>query len=320
MNTHAHPCIYPAAIARACSALDESEILRDMPDGFFRVLVRIVKKINLARLDAPIVASRGTLAAESGKSIETVGRAVKWLEDHGLVQRSQKARAGLRGSSSPLVPTPALLDALLLTNAPPSPREKESAARAHATGVSYPQASALIPVNPDASISGGVHNSLSENNRNGLFVKMENKTIPADLAWLVHKGMRATGVLALMKQAKEMKQRLSDVVAVAKKYIAPLPVAAMFGYLKAMLGQNKDYSSVHHTEVTKATNEAKLKYLAIKSEALQGRQFTTRKGDVLVVVEESGLLTEIRNGIRVCRRMDQNFLDAIEAARLIPAR
>ena len=107
-------CTYPSAIARACAALDESLVFRDLPDGYFRVVVRLIKKINLSHLFSPIVASRGTIARESGKSIETVGRAVKWLEERKLVTREQRARAGLRGSSAPLVPTAKFIDALTL--------------------------------------------------------------------------------------------------------------------------------------------------------------------------------------------------------------
>lgn len=94
----------------------------------------------------------------------------------------------------------------------------------------------------------------------------------------------------------------------------------MFSYLKAMLKQNKDYGSVHRAEVEHAADDAQRKHLAIKAEAMQGRQFKTRQGDMLIIVEEAGWLAEIRNGVRACRRMTQNFLDAIEAGRLIPAR
>ena len=32
------PTVYPSMIARACSALDESPLFRDMPDGYLRVM------------------------------------------------------------------------------------------------------------------------------------------------------------------------------------------------------------------------------------------------------------------------------------------
>ena len=103
------PTIYPVAIQRACAALDESPVFRDLPDGYFRVVLRIIKKINLAQLAAPIVASRTTLARESGRSVEAVGRAIAWLEERKLITRAQKAQPGLRGSCAPITPTRRLL-------------------------------------------------------------------------------------------------------------------------------------------------------------------------------------------------------------------
>jgi hypothetical protein len=114
INVFVSATSYPSAIARACAAIDETPAFRDLPDGYIRVVVRIVKKIRLCCLNSPIFASRGALAQESGKSLETVGRVVKWLEDRGLIHRAQKARAGLRGSTSPITPTTALLQALTL--------------------------------------------------------------------------------------------------------------------------------------------------------------------------------------------------------------
>ena len=96
------------------------------------MVVRLIKKINLSRLFSPIVASRGTIARESGKSIETVGRAVKWLEEQKLVTREQRARAGLRGSSAPLVPTAKLIDALTLRQALSVQRDSRQASEKRA--------------------------------------------------------------------------------------------------------------------------------------------------------------------------------------------
>lgn len=106
--------LYPSLINRACAVLDERPDVRNQPEGYLRVMLRIVKKINLAAPMSPIFAKRSTLATESGKSIETVHRTIKWLETEGLIERKQKAHAGRRGSSSPLVPTMKFLQELLL--------------------------------------------------------------------------------------------------------------------------------------------------------------------------------------------------------------
>lgn len=76
-------------------------------------MLRLVKKINLVKPGSPIFARRETLAREAGKSVETVGRALRWLENAGLIQREQEeARPGLRGSEAHIYPTDRLIQAL----------------------------------------------------------------------------------------------------------------------------------------------------------------------------------------------------------------
>ena len=152
------PTIYPSGISRVVSAIDEIPAFKELPDGFLRIIVRIVKKINLRSPSNPIVASRNTLAEESGKSVETVHRAIRWLEEHGLIARDQKSRAGFRGSSSPLVPTPMLLEALLLTSAVEALLKK---------------AKHVAPAMPSPK-------------RN--FVRVNGLTLPSDLAWIAQQG------------------------------------------------------------------------------------------------------------------------------------
>lgn len=305
--------VYPSAIARACSALDEAALFRDMPDGYLRVLIRIIKKINLARLTAPIVASRATLARESGKSVETVQRVVKWLEERGLVQRCQKARAGLRGSSSPLVPTPALLDALLLINAPASPADKaRQSARASSTPPSPGTGSQETATPAAARLPAG---------SGGAFVQFGAMKLPADLAWLVKdQGLKASGVLDLMKRARLAQQRLSDVVAATRQYLEGLQGRSLYAYLRALLGKGRDFANKVVEKVGELKEQQQREYLRHKADALSGRQFMSRDGGVHVLVDESGMLIETREGRRGARAMCQSFLDAIEAGRLVPVR
>lgn len=305
--------VYPSAIARACSALDETALFRDLPDGYFRVLIRIVKKINLSRLVAPIVASRSTLAKESGKSVETVHRVVRWLEERGLVQRSQKARAGLRGSSSPLVPTPALLDALMLTNAPAS-----TAGHARQSAVASLALPAQGSEKQEAATPAATQPSA---NKSGAFVQFGAMKLPADLAWLVNDhGLKASGVLQLMKRARLAQQRLSDVVAATRQYLERLEGRALYAYLRALLGKGRDFADKVRENVGEAKAQQAREYLRQKAEALAGRQFMSRDASLYVLVDESGMLIETREGRRGARPMCQSFLDAIEAGRLVPVR
>ena len=297
------PTVYPSMIARACSALDESPLFRDMPDGYLRVIFRIIKKINLIRLNSPILASRGTLAAESGKSVETVHRVVKWLEDRGLIERVQKARAGLRGSSSPLIPTTKLLDALLLTDSRHAGKAPAVASVAPPTRNAHPPAAAALTI-PDAQFE--------------TFGKLK---LPSDLAWLVREqGMQGTGVLQLMKLAKQTKQRLSDVVGATRKYLEKLEGRRLYAYLRALLSSDRDFGQRAQAATTEALELQQQTYLQEKTAAFAGQTFQSRDAKLLVTVDACGMLLEEREGRRAARPMCQTFLDAITAGRLIARR
>ncbi len=297
------PTVYPSMIARACSALDESPLFRDMPDGYLRVIFRIIKKINLIRLNSPIVASRGTLAKESGKSVETVHRVVKWLEERGLVERIQTARAGLRGSSSPLVPTLKLLHALLLTDS------------SHAG-----KAPVVTPGQRPAAQTDTPAPAAATDSR-AQFVTLGKLKLPADLAWLVHnQGMQGTGVLQLMKLAKQAKQRLSDVVSATKQYLEPLQGRELYAYIRALLSSDRDFGQRAQEAASGALEQQQKSYLQEKTAAFAGRTFQSRDAKLLVTVDASGMLMEEREGRRAARPMCQSFIEAIEAGRLVARR
>lgn len=295
------PTVYPSMIARACSALDESPLFRDMPDGYLRVIFRIIKKINLNRLNSPILASRGTIASESGKSVETVHRVVKWLEDRGLIERVQKARAGLRGSSSPLIPTAKLLDALLLTDNRHAGKSPVIAAEPQQTRNVRPPAASSAP--------------------SAQFETFGKLKLPTDLAWLVREqGMQGTGVLQLMKLAKQTKQRLSDVVGATRKYLEKLEGRRLYAYLRALLSSDKDFGQRAQEASSEALALQQQTYLQEKTAAFAGQTFQSRDAKLLVTVDACGMLLEEREGRRAARPMCQTFLDAIAAGRLIARR
>ncbi len=290
---------YPSVISRACAAVDEAPPFRVMPDGYFRVVIRIVKKIDLKRPESAIVASRTTLAEESGKSVETVGRALKWLEAQGLVLRAQKARPGLRGSESPIHPTPKLIEALLLDRplsaASPKP----------------------LPVTADASISGTPKQSKERQSTKGKFVRLEGRWIPEDLAWMVtSNGVAAGTVLFLMKRAKEQAKHLSDVVAVAIEYLRGKKGRTLVGYLLRLLGSDRDFGSIAKRN-REEENERQLRdRLARKAVELKGRWLTNQAHSVTIFVEDNGWLREWRASRSGVSPMEKGFLDALDDGRL----
>jgi len=301
------PTVYPSMIARACSALDESPTFRDVPDGYLRVIFRIIKKINLNRLNSPILASRGTLAEESGKSVETVHRVVKWLEDRGLIERLQKARAGLRGSSSPLIPTLKLLEALLLTDRTHVGKPPVLASQARVAPAPVP---AARPAAQSLASDANTH-----------FATIGKLKLPSDLAWLVRdQGVQATGVLQLMKRAKQAKQTLSDVVGATRQYLEKLEGRRLYAYLRALLDSKRDFGQRAQAAAIDAQDQQQQSYLQEKAAAFAGQTFQSRDAQLKVTVDACGMLLEERNGRRAARPLTQNFLDALAAGRLVARR
>lgn len=304
MASIAPTVVYPSLISRACATLDESPMFKDAPDGYLRVILRIIKKINLKRLSAPILASRATLAEESGKSVETVHRVVRWLEEHGLVQREQRARPELRGSSSPLIPTAQLLDALLLSEA-----ARTAVDDAHPAQKTKPSSATAAPI--------ATQSTSRTTNHTSLFERVGKMLLPRDLTWLVkEQGMNCSGVLHLMKLAGKTKQRLSNVVAATRKYLQGLEGRELFAYIRALLSKGQDFRQ-RATEQTRGDEQAQERaYLQQKAQDLTGRTFQNRDQTLVVTVEETGILMEVRNGQRTARPFCRSFLEAIEAGRL----
>ena len=300
MNSLA-PTFYPSMIAHACSALDESNIFKDMPDGFIRITLRLIKKINLKCPTAAIFASRGTIAVESGKSIETVQRAIKWLESRGLIEREQKANLGQRGSKSPIYPTQLLLTSLGLFDAPSRPQSEHRETNSD-------HLNSCAAAHPATSVE--------PQGQKKRFERVGNLTLPADLAWLsTSNGMPATGVLLLMKKAKEVQQRLSDVVNTTKPYLEKLHGRQLFAYIKTLLSNGKDFGQIARNSEESEKTEQMSEYLRNKADLLEGRSFSTKDGSLQIKVE-AGVLAVQRQGQRFIAYMSQKFLDGIDAGRM----
>lgn len=297
------PVVYPSPINRACALIDESPIFRDLPDGYLRIIIRLIKKISLRNPTQAIIVARETLANESGKSIETVHRAIRWLEDHGLVRREQHARPGLKGSSSPIYPTPALIEAIGIGGDVDK----------------LPVCGKTSGVREDASKSKRETTVSEKEQPTRACVRVSGFSIPADLAWLCKRGLRPTAVLLLMKMAGRMKQRLSDVVAVSRRYIDRLQGQRLFAYLRKLVSLDKDYGWLARQAVVETARTEAKERLDKARESLKGKVFSSRDGRMIARVESGGLLSIERDGVFLgCRPMDDDFLIAIRERRLLP--
>ena len=246
------------------------------------------------------------LAGGSAWGLEAATGAVRWLEERGLVEREQRARPELRGSSSPLVPTKRLLDALLLSEA-----ARASVDEAHPN--KGPKATAGEP----SSVANKSPARAANQETPFEFERVGKVLLPRDLAWLVkEQGMNCSGVLHLMKLAGQAKQRLSTVVAATRKYLESLQGRELYAYLRALLGKGKDFGFRATEETRGAAETQEREYLKQKAQDLVGRTFQNQDQTLVVTVDDSGVLIEVRNGQRAARPFCRSFVEAIEAGRL----
>lgn len=128
--------------------------------------------------------------------------------------------------------------------------------------------------------------------------------------------MNCSGVLHLMKLAGQAKQRLSTVVAATRKYLESLQGRELYAYLRALLGKGKDFGFRATEETRGAAETQEREYLKQKAHDLVGRTFQNQDQTLVVTVDDSGVLIEVRNGQRAARPFCRSFVEAIEAGRL----
>ena len=308
---------YPLSVLRGCATVDELEAFREMPDGYLRVLLRVVKKIDVCTPTKPIFARRDTLASESGKSCETVGRALRWLEENGFINRIQVTRKFLRGSDSHIHPTRKLIDALGFGHQKTMPTEQESK---------------TPPVKNDGSLSAlhkpiNIHKQSLEpvdksDSKSNPFIRIGGKSVPKDLAWLVEENrLKVTAVLCLMRLAKQGGKMLSDVVAVSRECLLRLHGHNLFAYLRTLIQQNKDFKFIREQQTAK-NDETLLaqrhkELLARKAQEWAGRVFKSRKGDRTFQVRKGGFIDVLQGGKFIFSEdISMGFLDAFESGKL----
>ena len=357
MDIHAQPVNYPYAIFRACSELPYQPAFSDMPDGYIRVVFRIIQKINLSKPTSEIFASRGTLAEESGKSLDSVHRVISWLEKKGFIQRERVARFGLRGSKSPLVPTLTFLQSLGLLGADGKPKYQTQAQQRHidaaeqlrdqdsyghdthhgksnlARGPSpFLQAIGMIDSDGNSLIqtqsnTEQMHSAAGEKSsptpqrtirEKSDFVRVGKVFLPSDLAWMCTTGLSAFAVLKLMKTAQSAQQKLSDVVAASRKYLNGLPGQQLYAYLQALLRSGRDFSGILD-ESTKVTKDARNRaHIAEKAEIYAGRTFISKADGTLYRVEAGGGIRVEKDGKSMgMRPFTQAFLDSLENGKIL---
>ena len=303
------PTNFPYLIARACTALPHTPAFQELPDGFLRIVLLIVQKINIKNPYTSIFAARATIATEAGKSTDSVHRAIKWLEDKGYIERERKAFFGNRGSTSPITPTKELLMVLALVDEDGKPLAVKDTP-AHRKDPTRK----VVGHEGDAQSEGDVRSGSSA------FVKVGKVLVPKDLAWMCDVGVSSFGVLALMKAAREAKQRLSDVMATARKYVEGLPAREIFAYVRKLIVSGRDFGYLANKSSELRKNEKNSEFLSEKIRNMEGLSFLSRKSGRTFEITEGVLYEVSAQGQRTVHIFSNAFVDAIHEGKLVPHR
>lgn len=323
---------YPWVICHAVALVDDLPVFRSLPDSYCQVLRRLIKKVGKDDGQRSIFAKRQTLASETGKSVETVYRALREFETKGWIeQREKRAREGLIGSDSEIVFTKTLCDLLAL------PYEGKKLPTRSRSSVSADRSNKAIVISSIQSSSKKHPSEISEQKNskriaqsmadaNPEVVRVDGKSVPKDLAWLVlQQGLSLSGLFALMKLARAHGKKLSDVVSCVSKHLEKLQGRGLFAYLNKLVLLERDFAwevkeraAAANEQSQQAENKRRMDKA---SEKLHGQWFMSRKSGAIFEVDgcwvrmisfdESG---RIRNGTKP---MAIAFIDAIEAGALV---
>jgi hypothetical protein len=297
---------YPITVVRGCAAIDEIVEFNNMPDGFIRVIMKLIKKIDVMHPEKPIFARRKTLALESGKSDVTVNRALKWLEDNGMITRSQKCKSNMKGSDSPIAPTGKLINLLGFGEQKkkkvPAVKNDCSVSEIQIPNINT-QSDKKSANKPDKTIINGV-------------------AMPNDLVWLVtERRMNPYGVLKLMKLATDSGKLLSDIVQATRKWLEQGKFGnALYAYLRALIGQNKDYKAICSQQKqaveTQVQSVANAQLIERKAFEWQGKTFQSTTNNKQYSLDK-GYINELDNRKIIGSRMlDIRFIEAVQESRL----
>lgn len=325
---------YPWVICHAVAMVDELEVFRALPDSYGTVLRRLIKKVGKDDGQRPIYARRHTLAEETGKSVETIYRALREFESKGWIEeREKRAGVGLRGSDSEITFTKALCDLLELPYEGKKARVKReskppvidgSSNNAIAIGFSIKQSPSEkhpseFPKKP--KLSTGTQEEGEK------VVRIDGKSVPKELAWLIiEQDLSLPGLFALMRQAKKNGKVLSDVVECVAQHLKKLDGRNVFAYLNALVMKNRDFAwEIRQRREQVEQNKLKQKEvqrLWTAAGELNGKWFISKVSGAVFTVERDWIrMFSFDDSGRVqegSKPLNTAFLDAVEDGELRP--
>ncbi|WP_454740492.1 helix-turn-helix domain-containing protein [Cupriavidus necator] len=290
----------PERILRAIALVYESDGLGALHITSRQVLATLIR-FALNQNDPTSLAfiKKSTIAQHLAVSEATVYRALGALEDAGLIERERQQRTWAQLEVVGRIRfTAKLLQCIGIAG-----RQLGSAEPPTGHDESLSGSTCLAPV---SGVNKPKQSSTKKHPGQGVFVQIDDRAVPLDLAPLVRdRGLKTSALFLLMRLAREAGHRLTDVVSASDHALRPLRGRELFAYLKSLLGKPIDYGHVvrtrkaqederHAAEARAAQDRQEVAQLV---ERYRGRRVSAPDGRIYEVDSASIVITEA-NGRR----------------------
>ncbi|MBB3261278.1 helix-turn-helix domain-containing protein [Paraburkholderia sp. WP4_3_2] len=285
-NAIALPGRVANAIVNIYDGLTEFKLL----ENHRRVLSCLVRfGVRLSNPRAHIFIKKATIASKLNVNEATVYRCLSALEEKGLIQREPQDRTG---------PSLKVIGRVYLTEL--ALARLGLVANVRANHKTIENGSVIVGNNhiarvQDVNSEAFKQSSSKKQPLRASFEELEGKKIPADLTWLHRENqLSVTGLLRLMRLARESGKRLSDIVSSTRAALTPLQGRELFAYLRALAGKTVDFAATASKarEREQQASEKKAKDARVVAQLaslrkMAGQTFRT-PDNVLLTIEDAG--------------------------------
>ncbi len=295
---------FPQKIALAITAITTSPALTSLSCTAKHILAFVVRLAECTDPMKPSWAFKATIAKEIGVSESTVYRGLSELTQAELIERLAQERHAHNGllSVAKIRLTRKVCVYLGLIN--------DQCCSSKGADNDKKTTSKFTYKHPSLNLKDGHNNTLLLANQNNqflkkqsdqpekFFIKIANRKIPQELAWLVQKNdLSLTGLLSLMGLARQAGHFLSDIVSRCQTAIQPHTGRALYAYLRALIAKPIDYGYLRaqkekeqvQQDQEKAEKAHREKTIKEGIKTFRGRTFLSTEGIRYSFEDESGI-------------------------------
>lgn len=229
-----------------------NSIVRIYEDKFFSNLHFNTKKVlsilirfglNIENTRQSIFIKKSTIANLMEVNEATVYRALSKLEEEKLIEREEQNRTSSNFKVIGKIRITSI--ALKAFGVEEYLERRKAKLQEDAIKVSGPKkANADLAQVQDKNKNPSLQ-SLQKQSGKNLFKEIQGRKVPQDLAWLVETNeLQISGLLKLMKVAREKGKRLSDIVAVCIDALRKVTGRALYAYLCKLIDTERDFEYV----------------------------------------------------------------------------